>query len=441
MRGIIRGPELIVGAAALVVAACGGEDDSEGSAVQAAQAGQAPAVVVAQVATEDVPIFRDFVARTTAVNTVEVQARVEAVLQSREFEEGKRVEEGQLLYQLDSRTYRANVAVAQARSEQAAANLKLAMEQVSVRAAEAGLVRTQAQLKKAQQDVARLEPLAAKDAVPRQDLDTALAAEEVAQAEVDAQQATLENSRIQEEVGLLMAQADVEAAAGELELAQLNLEYCTISSPIAGLIGRTEEDVGSLVGRGEATLLGTVSSIDPIYVTFSVSEAEYLRFMEDRRKRGLGEEDPEPTPIELLLADDSTYEFPGAVAFADRAVDMTTGTLELIASFPNPEGLLRPGQFGRCRMQVDLLEGAVLVPQRAIMEQQGAKFVFVVDENSVVSLRGVEVVERSGHNFVLAGGVEAGETVIVEGQLKARPGSPVKPMDEAVSAEPTQDGE
>lgn len=438
MRGIIRGPGPIVAVAALLVAACSGEEEP---AESLAKALQAPAVVVTQATEADVPIFRDFVARTSAVETVEVQARVEAVLSSREFEEGRRVEVGAVLYELDDRTYKANLAVAQAQVEQAAANLKLAQEQVSVRAAEAGLVRTQAQLKKAQQDVARLEPLAAKDAVPRQDLDTALAAEEVAQAEVDAQQATLENSRIQEEVGLMAARAEVEAAAGTLELAQLDLEYCTITSPIAGLIGRTQVNVGNLVGRGEATVLATVSSTDPIYVTFAVSEAEYLNFMARRREQGVGDQEPEPTPIELLLADDTTYEFKGSIAFAERAVDISTGTLELVASFPNPTGLLRPGQFGRCRMQIELLKGAVLVPQRAIMEQQGAKFVFVVGDDSLVSLRGIEVVERSGDKFVLSGGIEAGETVIVEGHLKARPGSPVKPMDNAVSAEPAQDGE
>ena len=273
MRGLIRGPGPIVGVAALVLLACGeGEEPSKPTP----PSGQAPAVVVTKVTSESVPVYRDFVARTAAIDTVDVQARVEAVLASQEFEEGKPVLKGAVLYRLDSRTYVANVAVAEARSAQAAANLKLAQEQVSVRAAEAGLVRTQALLEKARQDVARLEPLAAKDAVPRQDLDTAVAAEEVAQAEVDAQQATLENSKIQEEVGLLMAKAEVEAAAATLVLAQLDLEYCTISSPMDGLIGRTDVAVGNLVGRGEATVLATISSVDPIYVTFSISEAEYL---------------------------------------------------------------------------------------------------------------------------------------------------------------------
>ena len=440
MRSYTWTPARTVALTALFVAGC---SEGEEPAVSAMESGPAPAVVVVEARSESVAIMRDFVARTAAVETVEVRARVEAVLLSQEFEEGMPVKAGQLLYKLDERTYAANVAVAAARTEQAAANLKLAEEQVSVRAAEAGLVRTQAQLRKAQQDVARLEPLAAKDAVPRQDLDTALAAEEVAQAEVDAQEAELQNARIQEQVGLLLARAEVESTDASLVLANLDLEYCTIKSPIDGMVGRRQVDPGNLVGRGEQTVLTTISSVDPIYVTFAISEAEYLAL--DTRRRGR-ETPPQggggsDSPIQLLLADDSIYEFTGTVAFGERAVDESTGTLELIAEFPNPDGRLRPGQFGRCRLQVLQLDDAVLVPQRAIIEQQGVKFVMVVGEDSIVALRGLQVSERVGEDFVVLSGLEAGERVILEGQMKARPGSPVRPMPAAASAEPDQDEE
>lgn len=438
MRGINPGAGPLSVVAALSLLACGSEGDGSATGKPTAVP---PAVVVVEVASQDVPIFRDFVARTSAVSTVEVQARVESVLTSLEFEEGKTVAAGDRLYQLDERTYEANVAIAEAMVAQAAAHTKLAREQVSVRAAEAGLVRSQAQLKKAIQDVARLEPLAAKDAVPRQDLDTALAAQEVAQAEVDAQQAALENARIEEEVGLMMSEAEMKSAAGALALAKLDLEYCTITSPIDGLIGRTAVNVGDLVGRGQATPLNTISSVDPIYLTFSISEAEYLNLIEDRQKRKAADKAQSMPPIDLLLANDSIYEHKGQIAFGDRAVDESTGTLALIASFPNPSGVLRPGQFGRCRMQVGEYKDAVLVPQRAIIEQQGAKFVYVVGNDSLVSLRSIQVVERSEDSVVVTGGIESGERVILEGHLKARPGLPVTPMDKPVSSEPTPEKE
>jgi membrane fusion protein (multidrug efflux system) len=415
--------------ALLAVAGC--SDDDAGGARAAAP--PPPAVVVAELKAQTVPIFRDFVARTEAVNTVEIQARVEAILVAFEFEEGKPVAKGQVLYRLDESTYKANLSTAQAGLAQAEAELKLASEQVSVRASEANLVEAGARLKKAEQDVARLRPLAEKDAVPRQDLDTALAGEEVARAEVQAKEAALENSRIQEEVGILMATAQVESATAKLALARLDFEYCTISAPIDGLIGRTLVDVGNLVGRGEATALATVSSVDPMYVTFAISEAEYLRFADKARDR---DKDNAGPPVDLILADDSTYEHVGRPVTVERAVAKETGTLQIVTSFPNPERKLRPGQFGRIRIQVDTHENAVLLPQRAVMEKQSAKVVFVVGENDVVALRTIQIAERYQDSFIVTDGLKAGERVIIEGQLKARPGSPVKAMDRPVSSEP-----
>ena len=427
-----RPPLFVAGAVALALGSCG---DGAPSSPRAATR-PAPAVVVAELRAETVPVMRDFVARTEAVETVDIQARVEAILMKMEFEEGKLVEAGAVLYRLDDRTYTANLAAARARLAQARAQLKLAEEQVTVRAAEAGLAQSRARLKKAQQDVARLRPLAEKDAVPRQDLDTALAAEEVAEAELQASDAALVNSKIQEEVGILMARAAVEAAHAHVALAELDVGYCTIVTPIAGLIGRTEVDVGNLVGRGEATVLVTVSSVDPIYATFAISEGEYLELAARDREREGERGDP---PLELVLADDSVYAEIGRIVTVDRALAEQTGTLQIVGEFPNPDGALRPGQFGRVRLRMNVIEDAVLVPQRAVMEQQGTKIVYIVGEGDVVVLRTIQVVERYESFFVVTKGLEAGERVIVEGQLKARPGSPVRPMAHAVSAEPSEE--
>jgi membrane fusion protein (multidrug efflux system) len=415
----------------LLTAACTADEDG---AAQAA-APSVPAVVVEELRAETVPIFRQFVARTEAEEKVEIEARVEAVLETKEFEEGRRVEKDQVLYRLDRRTYEANLAAAEASLAKAKADLKLAEEQASVRAAEAAVAQAEATLKKTQKDVARLRPLAEKDAVPRQDLDTALAAEEVAQAQVDAQAALLENAKITEEVGILMAKASVEGAEASRDLARLNLEYCTIASPIDGLIGRTQVDVGNLVGRGKATVLATVSSVDPMYATFAISEAEYLRIMSRARERGKNMPD---WPIDLILADDSIFAHKGITVTAERAVAVETGTLQIVTEFPNPDGDLRPGQFGRVKLQVDTVEDAVLVPQRAVMEQQSAKIVFVVGENNIVGVRTIQISERHEDAFIVVKGLKAGERVIVEGQLKARPGKPVKPMKSGVSSEPAQ---
>jgi membrane fusion protein (multidrug efflux system) len=423
---------LVLTVAAL--SACGGDEAAADKQPPAPPPAQ---VVVAKVETKDVPVMRVYVARTEAKDTVEVQARVEAILKKMHFEEGRRVEKGQLLFELDPQTFQANVDSAQADIAKAEADLRLAEEQVSVRAAEAALVQAKASLRKAQQDVARLRPLAEEDAVPRQDLDTAIAAEEVAAAEVVAKEAELENSKIMEDVGKLQAEALLARARAALTLAKLDLSYCRIESPIDGLIGRTKVSEGNLVGRGEATELATVSLIDPMWVTFSISEEEYLNFR--RQARARGDEGEGQTPLDLILADGSTFEHRGRIITAERAVDLETGTLQLVAEFPNAKGELRPGQFGRIRLAVELLEGAVLVPQKAVTESQGVKGVLVVGEGNKVALKTIQVSERHEGSFVVIEGLSGGETIVVEGLQKARPGSVVEPRAAAASTEPVEE--
>ena len=415
------------------------KDGKESDAPKAATLPPVP-VIVTEVQRENVPIVREFVARTEASATVTVEARVQAVLEAMEFEEGKPVEAGEVLYRLDPATYKANLAAAEAGLAKANADQKLAEEQVSVRAAEAAVIIAQARLEKTKQDVARFRPLAEQDAVPQQDLDTAISAQEVAEAELDAQQANLENSRIQETVGVLQTRALVEAAAAAVALAQLEVGYCLIKSPIDGLIGRTMVDVGNLVGRSGNTDLVTVSSIDPMRATLSISEAEFIHFQEEDRKRQNdpnGTHEEAATPVELLLADDSVYGHKGEVIMAERAVAIETGTLQLVAEFPNPDGFLRPGQFGRVRATVGERNEAILVPQRAVMEQQSAKVVYILLDDNTVALRSVQVGERYKSDFVVLAGLQGDERVIVEGQIKVRPGMTVAPIDKPALNNPT----
>lgn len=382
-----------------------------------------PAVVVAASVQQDVPTFIDSVAQTVADETVEIRARVTGVLLTQQFEEGKLVENGAVLFTIDPREYEAGLLAAQARLAKAEADLRLAKEQVSVRTAEARVAQSRAKLKKAEQDVARLVPLAAEDAVPQQDLDTAEAALEVATADLQAAESDLVNAKLLEQVGILVSTAEVEGAKADVAQAELDLSYCTIASPIDGIIGRADVSTGNLVGRGESTLLATISTIDPMRATFTISEQEYIKLKQ------AGKEKEERPPFHLTLADGTAYPHDGTLVLAEREVDTRTGTLVLEATFPNPDGLLRPGQFGRVRGIAEMIPGAVVVPQQAVMEQQSAKVVYVVGENSVVEMRTVSLGERYQDLVVVREGVKAGERVIVDGQMKARPGQQVVPAD------------
>ncbi|MBL8899818.1 MAG: efflux RND transporter periplasmic adaptor subunit [Planctomycetes bacterium] len=384
-----------------------------------------PPVVVFAVEARDVDLVREYVARTEADDSVEIRARVEAVLQEMSFEEGRRVEQGQVLYRLDQRTYAANLEAAEAQLARAKADLELAEKQVSVRVAEADVEQARAQQKKAEQDVARLEPLAAKQAVPQQDLDTARAALEVAVATVKAKEAVLTNAQIVEGVAKKQAAAAVSAAESALALANLDVEYCTLKSPMAGLIGRSQVSVGNLVGRGETTLLATLDSVDPMLVLFAIGEAELLAL---QARRTPGSERPN-LEIELSLADGSLYPLKGRFRTAERSLGLETGTMQVIAEFPNPEGRLRPGQFGRVRTSTESKKGALLVPQRAVIEQQGVRTVLVVGADGKVVMRSIVTAERWNEFFVVTEGISAGDRVVVEGQLKARPGMTVKIVD------------
>lgn len=334
-----------------------------------------PSVEVAEALVRDVPVTMESIGETVGASTVEVRARVEGFIQEVHFREGSRVTQGQLLYTIDPRPF--EVSLAQAR---------------------ASLAEAEAQLVKARQDVARLRPLAEQNAVPRSDLDNSVVAEAAARAAVDA-------------------------ATAVVERAELDLSYTTITAGTAGLIGRNEFSVGNLVGRGQPTLLTTISRTDPIHVRFSMSERAYLELA--RRV----ESDPSATraSLELLLSDGSVHPHRGTFVFADRVVDAATGTLLLEASFPNPEGIVRPGQFARVRAIAEVLADAVLVPQRAVLQTQSVTSLAVVGADDVVELRQVEMGQRMGTLWVVRSGLKGGERIVVEGLQKVRHGAPVTP--------------
>jgi membrane fusion protein (multidrug efflux system) len=411
------------------LAGCGGK--SKDVAGQAAAA-PPPAVVVTDVVQKTVPIYGEFVARTIANETVELRARVEGTLEKASFDEGAVIRQGQVMFEIEKPRYTADLQSAKAKLAKAESDLIVARGQVQLLRAQAELSRADANLSKANQDVARYKPLAAERAIPQQLLDTALAEEKVAKANVDANQATVKNTSLSTDAFIREAEAAVQSAKADVSQAELNLSYATVRSPITGIVGRRQVDVGNVVGRGEPTLLATVSDSDPIRVQFSISEADYLalakRIAEGKQERGKAE-------FEMVLADNSVYPEKGHIRSVERAVDITTGTLPVEAEFPNPQMLIRPGQFGRIRVVVEQRANAVLVPQRSVQEVQGAKSVLVVGSDNKVALRTVVTAERVGDSFIVTEGVKPGEKIVVEGLQKARPGTVVAPTTQAVSAE------
>jgi len=420
-------------ALALMVSGCGGKEE-EAKKAAAAAAGAPVSVVVAPVVQKTVPVFSEFTARTDASDTVDIRARVAAFLESMSFLEGTPVKKGQPLFKLDKREYEATLQTAKAQLAKAEADLQSAKERSLVDMAQANLDIATAQLNKADQDVKRLKPLAEQQAVPQQDYDNALAAQQGARADVEGRKSGLSTSKVNQTAQIGQANAAVMAAKAQIQQAELNLEYCNITSPIDGLIGKREVAPGNLVGRGEATLLATVSNINPLRVYLSISEAEYLKLMEMRK----GGRRAGSAPMELIMADGKVFPHKGKFIVADRAVDLKTGTLSLIAEFPNPEFLLRPGQFGRVRLAANVVENAVLVPQKAVIEMQSAKVTYVVSPENKVQLRTVTLGDRVGQDYIVTEGLKAGERIVVEGLLKVKPGGTVTPTAAPVSTEKSE---
>jgi membrane fusion protein (multidrug efflux system) len=336
-------------------------------------------VVVTAVEQRDVPITSEWIGTTEGQVDAEIRAQITGTILARRFAEGTPVEVGDLLFEIDPRTYRA--ALDQARGE---------------------LARLQAVVAKNELDVARYTPLAAEGAVSQQELDNAIQARNA-------------------------SRASVESARAAVETARINLDYTQVRSPIDGVAGVANAQVGDLVGPGDANPLTRVSQLDPIRVAFPLSEREYLRFASRIRQ---AQESPSTRPrnLELILTDGSVWPHRGVGVPAGLGVDPKTGTILARGEFPNPEGVLRPGQYARVRVVTDELKGALVVPQRAVAELQGTYQVAVVGDGDKVSMRVVEPGPRVDKSWVITKGLQPGERVVVEGLQKVRDGAVVKPQ-------------
>ncbi len=352
-----------------------------------------PEVVVVKVIQRDQPIAVEFVGQTRGSADIPIRARAEGVLLGMHFNEGQRLQEGDLLYTIDPAPYDAKVVEAQGY-----------------------LAESRTHLAKAKADLDRIQPLAEMNAVSKQDLDSA-------QAQFDA------------------ARGALQAGEARLEQAEIERSYTVIESPIDGRIGISEAQVGEFVGRApNPVVLNYVSLTDPIRVRFSIDERSYLRLA--RRMRELeesydqGATEDEKTRLELILSDGSIHKHLGKVVAYDAAIDPETGTLTLEADFPNPRDLVLAGQFGRIRAALETVEGALLVPQRSIRELQGIFQIFVVGSDGVVELRTIELGPRVDALRVVTSGLKPGEQVALD-IMRLRAGMTVAPKIEEAK-DPTQ---
>lgn len=380
-------------------------------------------VEIIQVTPADIPIFSEYPAQTYARDTVEVRGRVAGYVEKWLFRPGQEVQAGQPLYVLDLRPLEASAQSASGNLRQSEADLEFATRQVSLLQAEANLAVTKANLAKAQQDYNRLKPLVEQDAAPKQDLETATAALAASEAGVRAAQALVDQTKLQTSTQIQSNQGKVEALRGNLKTAQLNLEYGTIRAPIAGLIGDTQVVVGGIVNPAAATPLTTIVPLDPVWARFKVTEAQYMTFLRS------GKLQPgQSASIQLILADDTTFPYPGRIENSLNAVDPRTGTLEVQAAFPNPKRTLLPGQFGKIRFQTDVVSQALAVPQRAVLQVQNTQSVYTVGDDNKIQLRAVKTGPRVGESWIVEQGLHPGDRVVVEGLLRVQPGMPVRPL-------------
>ncbi len=347
---------------------------------------QPPDVEVVRVEQKDVPIWKEWIGTLDGLWNAQIRPQVTGYLLRQTYPDGALVKKGQLLFEIDPRTFKA--ALDQAKGQLANAE---------------GLVATaQANQVKAQNDVNRFTPLATAQVIPQQDLANAIQTNLAAKAQIGA------------------ARAQVEAAKAQVASAQLNLGFTRVFSLIDGIAGIAQAQIGDLVTPG--TLLTTVSTVDPIKIYFPVSEREYLDYVKehpDEQKRHL--------TLQMILANGSVYPHPGQTSLAARQVDPKTGTLRIQGLFPNPGNVLRPGEYARIRAIIRTRRGALLVPQKAVSELQGNYQVAVVGSDNKVQIRPVKVGERAGTDWIIEQGLKPGERVVAEGVQKVRGGMAVNP--------------
>ncbi|MBW1751850.1 MAG: efflux RND transporter periplasmic adaptor subunit [Deltaproteobacteria bacterium] len=340
-----------------------------------------PNITVVQTKAQEVPIYQEFVGQIYGFKDIAIRARVEGFLEGIHFQEGSRVKKGALLYTLESQPFEADVAAKMSRVAEA-----------------------KTRLAKAKSDLNRIRPLAEQKAVSESDLDSAVAQYDASIESVKAAEANLRASKIQ-------------------------LGYTKIYSPISGIIGKTQAKVGDFVGRSpNPVILNAVSRIDTVLVQFFITETQYLQLARRHvSQKGPTDYKDQEVQLELILTDNSMYEHTGKFDFADRNVDPTTGAMLVQASFPNPQELLRPGQYAKIRARVKVVKDGILIPQRCVIELQGLYSVYVVDDSNKVQQRKIEVGPKVKQFWLITAGLKSGENVIYEGLQKVKEGAIVTP--------------
>jgi membrane fusion protein (multidrug efflux system) len=333
--------------------------------------------VVLDLVATNVPLRVEFIGQLDSPQNVEVRARVEAFVEKMLFTEGTDVKEGDPLFLLDKKPFEQRLA-----------------------AAKGALAEAKAALEKSRTDTNRLTPLAKAKAIPMQDLDNAVAA-------------------------VAMGVASVQTADARVEAATIDLGYCDIRAPISGRIGAKQVSIGDLVGKGQPTLMATISTLNPMWFYCGVSQDQYIRAETETRRTGKRLED---LPVTLLLGNGAVHPAPGQFVFVDRALDVQTGTMRVRARFDNPDGLLRPGMFGRIRVDVGVRTNSIVVPERAVVELQGKTFAWVIGSENKTTQRPITVGETVGENVVVLEGLTVGQRVVVEGLQKVREGGAVQPV-------------
>ena len=406
-------PLVLIAGSVFITASCSHKMDAAATA-------QPLEVLVTPVEQKDVPVYQEWIGTLDGLVNADIKAEVSGYLIHQDYTEGTFVHKDQSLFQIDPRPFQAvldqaqgQLAQTQGQLEQARAQLLQAEAQVSV--AEANQRRTQL-------DVDRYTPLMQQQAITQQDLDNATQNNMAGKAQVQSAAAQVSTARAQ----IIAAQAAVESAKAAVETARINLGFTRLTAPIEGIPGIAQQQVGALVSPASGAIT-TVSTVDPIKVYFTVSEQEYIafgrRFPTAEKRRA----DLDKRLFALILADGVVYPHSGRFDFADRQVDVRTGAIRIAALFPNPGNNLRPGQYGKVRVSLNVQQGALLVPQRAVIDLQGTHQVAVVDGANKVSIRPVQTGETIGEQWIVTGSIQAGDRVIVEGIQKVRPGMQVNP--------------
>jgi membrane fusion protein (multidrug efflux system) len=343
-----------------------------------------PSFKVMELKGTKVPVYLQMVGKAEGIPTVEIRARVAGYLDNWSFKEGSIVQKGQKLFTIEQAEYLNNV-----------------------KFAEADLENKQAAWEKAKLDVARLKPLLATNAISQNDYDKAVTTEQQDRALVASSRANLEQSK-------------------------LNLSYTSIASPITGYIGAANVRPGNLVGKGESTLLTTVSAVDPIYINFQMTETDYLRIMrhveENKIEFKKGEELFSLLKVFLSLSDGKLYNQVGKIDFVDREINPQTGTIAFRAAFANPDGLIKPGNFANVNLVLREQENGIIVPQSATTQIQGKNFAFLVSPDNKVSRIPVVLGRSTGGLYIVNGGLKIGDRIMLEGFQKFKEGMEIKPV-------------